>query len=102
MAGFALGVRFVYYFVTEGGAGKIQSLILAAVLLMMGFQTILLGFIADLLSVNRRLLEELQAGHRSRKAERAELRALEPQRDLPKDLAPLVEQPVVRHRAHPD
>jgi hypothetical protein len=69
LAGVGIGVRFMYYFIRDGGAGHVQSLILGAVLLMMGFQTILLAFIADLLSVNRRLLEELQAGHRSRRAE---------------------------------
>jgi UPF0716 family protein affecting phage T7 exclusion len=44
----------------------IQSLILAAVLLMMGFHTMLLGFVADLLAVNRKLLEELQLAERRR------------------------------------
>jgi len=66
LAGFAIGARFLYHYVVHGGAGKIQSLILASVLLMMGFHTILLAFIADLLSVNRRLLEELQAAERAR------------------------------------
>jgi hypothetical protein len=33
---------------------------------MMGFHTMLLAFVTDLLSVNRRLLEELQAYHRER------------------------------------
>jgi hypothetical protein len=47
----------------------VQSLILAAVLLIIGFQTITLAFVADLLSVNRRLLEELQAANRFKKPE---------------------------------
>ena len=68
MAGATIGGRFVYYYLTEGGSGKIQSLILAAVLLIIGFQTILLAFLADLLSVNRQLLEELQATQRANKA----------------------------------
>jgi glycosyltransferase involved in cell wall biosynthesis len=58
-AGAALGARFLYYYVVGQGRGHIQSLILAAVLMIFGFQTGLLAFIADLLSVNRRLLEEL-------------------------------------------
>ena len=78
MVGVGIGVRFLYYFIRDNGAGHVQSLILAAVLLMMGFQTILLAFIADLLSVNRRLLEELQAGHRSRTAEQGEQTEKEP------------------------
>jgi hypothetical protein len=38
----------------------VQSLILASVLLGIGFQTILIAFIADLLAVNRRILEDIQ------------------------------------------
>lgn len=67
MMGAAIGMRFVYYYLTSSGAGKIQSLILAAVLLIIGFQTMLLAFLADLLSVNRQLLEELQATQRAQK-----------------------------------
>jgi glycosyltransferase involved in cell wall biosynthesis len=59
LLGAAIGVRFLYYFLTEGGDGHIQSLILAAVLLLMGFTTFVLGVIADLISVNRRLQEDV-------------------------------------------
>lgn len=65
-AGFAVGARFVYWYLNGRGGGMIQSLILAAVLLMMGFHTMLLGFVADLLAVNRKLLEELQLAERRR------------------------------------
>lgn len=58
--GFIIGIRFLYYYFTTGGKGHIQSLILAAILLGMGFQTIMVAFIADLLSVNRKLLEDIQ------------------------------------------
>lgn len=57
--GAALGFRFLYFYMQGRGSGHIQSLILAAVLLIFGFQAGLLAFVADLLSVNRRLLEEL-------------------------------------------
>lgn len=67
--GFAIGVRFVYFYLTGDGTGKIQSLILAAVLLMIGFHTMLLGFVTDLLAVNRKLLEELQQAERRRQLE---------------------------------
>lgn len=70
MAGVVLGLRFVYFYALGEGSGKIQSLILTAVLLMMGFQTMLLAFIADLLAVNRKLLEELQFAERKRDAAR--------------------------------
>jgi acyl carrier protein len=64
LGGLAVSGRFLYYFLMGAGTGKVQSLILAAVLLMMGFHTMLLAFVTDLLSVNRRLLEELQAYQR--------------------------------------
>lgn len=58
--GFLLGLRFIYFFLTGAGNGHTQSVILAGVLLGMGFQTGLIAFIADLLAVNRRLLEEIR------------------------------------------
>ncbi len=67
--GLALGVRFLVSYFQDGGDGHIQSLILAAVLLLMGSLTYLLAIIADLLSVNRRLLEEIQRHQRSRLVE---------------------------------
>lgn len=63
--GLAVAVRFLGYYIVGDGDGHIQSLILASVLLMIGFQTMLLAFIADLLSVNRRLIEEVQLFQRS-------------------------------------
>jgi len=60
LAGAVLGVRFLYHYVTSGGGGMVQSLILAAVLMLMGFQLGLLGLLADLVSVNRKLLEDVQ------------------------------------------
>jgi hypothetical protein len=64
--GIAIGLRFVFYILAGQSAGHVQSLILAAVLLIMGFLTFLLAIISDLLSVNRRLLEELQRHQRAR------------------------------------
>ncbi|MBU1110649.1 glycosyltransferase family 2 protein [Patescibacteria group bacterium] len=60
-AGFILGLRFLYFyfFVNGGRTGHVQSLILAAVLLMIGFQVFVLGVIADLIGINRRLVEKL-------------------------------------------
>jgi hypothetical protein len=59
LAGVLLGARFVYYFVMGNGAGHIQSLILASVLLVVGFQIGLIGLVADLIGTNRKLLEEV-------------------------------------------
>jgi len=60
-AGLALGIRFLgFYFFGENPGGKVQSLILAAVLIVVGFQTFLIALVADLVAVNRRLLEEMK------------------------------------------
>jgi len=58
--GVLLGIRYLYFYFTGEGDGHIQSVILAGVLMGMGFQTGLIAFIADLLSVNRKLLEEIK------------------------------------------
>jgi glycosyltransferase involved in cell wall biosynthesis len=59
-AGVLLGLRFVYFFVGSGsGAGHVQSLILAAILLIVGFQVCLIGLIADLIGFNRKILEDI-------------------------------------------
>lgn len=57
-AGFLIGCRFLYYFTTGTGAGHIQSLLLAVLLMVVGFQTVLTGLLADLVANNRRLVEE--------------------------------------------
>ncbi|MDX2054528.1 MAG: glycosyltransferase family 2 protein [Polyangiaceae bacterium] len=66
LSGLGVGIRFLYYYFQNDGAGRVQSLILASVLLMMSVQIGMMGFIADLLSVNRRLLEDLEARERSK------------------------------------
>lgn len=69
LAGAAIGGRFLWFFFEGDRAGHIQSLILAAVFLIVGFQTLLIGLVADLISVNRRLSEEVLI--RLRKSERS-------------------------------
>lgn len=59
-AGVLVGLRFLYYYATGEGSGHVQSLILASILLGVGFQTMLTAFLADLLAVNRRLMEDVQ------------------------------------------
>lgn len=58
--GTALGVRYLWYMFTTGGQGHVQSLILVGILIGIGFQTIMVAFLADLLSVNRRLAEDIR------------------------------------------
>jgi len=59
LAGVLIGVRFIYFYLNGQGGGMIQSLILAAVFLIIGFVTFLIGLIADLVSFNRKILEEV-------------------------------------------
>lgn len=58
--GFLLSLRFLYYYFSGNGSGHVQSLILSSILLGVGFQTMLTAFLADLLAVNRRLMEDVQ------------------------------------------
>jgi len=57
--GFAISLRFLYYYLTGAGTGHLQSLILSAVLMIVGFQVLLIGLLADVISGNRKLLEDL-------------------------------------------
>jgi glycosyltransferase involved in cell wall biosynthesis len=57
--GVALGARFLWYFSQGDRDGHVQSLILAAVFLVTGFQTWLIALLADLIAVNRRLTEDV-------------------------------------------
>jgi len=56
--GVVIGVRFLYYFLAGAGTGKVQSLILAAILTIVGFQVCMIGLMADLVRLNRKMLEE--------------------------------------------
>lgn len=62
---FSLGggllLRFLYYYLTGNGSGHVQSLVVAGILTGIGFHTILIAFVADLISVNRRLLEQIKS-----------------------------------------
>ena len=60
VVGFVISVRFLYFYLfTFESEGKIQSLILSAVLMIVGFQVVMIGLVADLISGTRKLLEDL-------------------------------------------
>jgi glycosyltransferase involved in cell wall biosynthesis len=72
-------VRFLYYFVAGSGAGHVQSLVIGGAFLIMGFVAYMIGLVADLIAVNRQLLEtalerirrlELEREHRPPGADR--------------------------------
>ncbi len=59
-SGILLGLRFVIiHYILRTGGGNLQSLLLMAVLLIIGFQILLIGLLADLISFNRKILEEV-------------------------------------------
>ena len=57
--GLALGSRFLFFYFAQQGTGHIQSLILAAILMIVGFQVVLIGVLADLIGANRKILEDI-------------------------------------------
>jgi glycosyltransferase involved in cell wall biosynthesis len=62
-AGLALLARFFYFYFGPNPAGHVQSLIVAAILIVVGAQTFLIALLADLVSINRTLLEKLNERH---------------------------------------
>lgn len=60
MCGGVLGIRFLIYFFSNRGTGHIQSLILASTLMLLGFQTIVIGLLGDIIASNRKILEDVQ------------------------------------------
>jgi glycosyltransferase involved in cell wall biosynthesis len=58
LLGMIPGLRFLYFFFSGNRTGHIQSLLLAAILIIVGFQVMLIGLLADVLSANRRIAEE--------------------------------------------
>ena len=60
LVGFAIGCRYLFFFFQGQTEGHIQSLILSAITLIVGFQIIMMGIAAELIAVNRQLLEDIQ------------------------------------------
>lgn len=82
LAGFLPIIRFLYFFWAGDGDGHVQSLVLGGVLLLAGFLTLMIALVADLIAVNRRLLEStLERVHR-----------LELEQNAPQAVANLSEQ----------
>jgi len=55
-----LGIRYLFFYFAGEGAGHLQSLILAVMLFVTGFSTITIGFLTDLIAVNRKLIEDVE------------------------------------------
>lgn len=51
-------IRFIYFYLNGTSTGHVQSLILAAILFIIGFQVYMIGLLADVIGFNRKLIEE--------------------------------------------
>ena len=60
IAGGAIGIRFLFYFFHDQGGGHVQSLILASMLIIIAVLAGVIGLLADVISANRKLIEEVQ------------------------------------------
>lgn len=58
--GAAIEIRFIYYFAMGQGNGHVQSLLLACTLIVIAVLCGMIGLLADVISANRKLLEEIQ------------------------------------------
>lgn len=52
-------IRFLYFYLVDGGLGHIQSLVFSAVFVIIGFILFMFGIIADMISNNRKLIEKI-------------------------------------------
>ena len=60
LIGFGIGARFIIFLLMGKGYGHVQSLILACMLLIIGFITFVIGLLADVIAANRKILEDTQ------------------------------------------
>ncbi|CUQ41688.1 MULTISPECIES: glycosyltransferase family 2 protein [Hungatella] len=81
--GILIGIRFLVYFILGTGNGHIQSLILASMLILLGFQTIVAGLQADIIAANRKILEDIQ--YHVRKIDYDKANQFPIQKDIPQD-----------------
>ncbi len=58
--GFVLGLRWLVLFFSGTQRAHVPSLILVAILILIGFQLWMFGLVADLMAANRKLMEDLQ------------------------------------------
>lgn len=57
--GVLVGIRFLWFTYWGKGGGHIQSVIFASILVMVGVQVVMTGLVADLIGINRKLLEDV-------------------------------------------
>ncbi len=60
IVGIAFITRYFIYMIKGTATGHVQSLILAAMLIIIGFLTFMIGLVSDTIAANRRLLQDTQ------------------------------------------
>lgn len=60
LVGLIYAVRFLVFYMQGTGVGHVQSLILGCTLIILGFLTFMIGLVADVISANRKILEDTQ------------------------------------------
>jgi len=58
--GLAFVIRWLIFYFRGHGDGNVQSLVLAAMLIMIGVQLLIAGLQADITAANRKILEDIQ------------------------------------------
>lgn len=57
--GLAAGIRYTYFYFVGEGSGHVQSVVLSSLCLTLSAVMVMLGILADLVAVNRKLLERI-------------------------------------------
>lgn len=78
--GLVIGFRYLYYIVVGTAGGHVQSLILGCMLIIIGFLTLMIGLVADVIAANRKLLQDTQYH-----ARRSEYEAIYMQKKMEKE-----------------
>lgn len=78
--GTVIGIRFILFYFSGTGDGHVQSLLLAVMMIIIGVQTFVTGLQADIISANRKLLEDIQF-----RMKKLEIALLEPSGDVKND-----------------
>ncbi len=58
-AGLLAGLRYLYFVINGTGDGHVQSVIFAALCLILGVLMLMMGLLADMITVNRKLMEKV-------------------------------------------
>ena len=87
LGGIILGIRYIVRLVNGVGGGNVQSLILCAMLIIIGVQTFVMGMLADVISANRKIMQDVQ--YKVRKMYYSSDACMDGEHDEAKDEAPL-------------